>query len=412
MDGRLRAHAAVLRRQIRVSRALEPVLLAAEPLRDTWIAAYTPYESAALVGGDAGFADIAAALEGMFSNGEFGLSNANSLSVLLTLANASWGMIDLERSPAEVWDRARQIWLPGLAFLDTAVQARIEDWVRGGGDLIVLPGVPMVDARMEPSTVLADLLFGPAAVPSFAPFDPNPPGWSQVRLEGGDAVAVQGSPTRLVPPADATAIAWSEDGAVVGFRRAVGEGSATVLGFRLQYHPIGGPDQFRFVADLVERSAGPRAASADTLPVVTLELAGPAGGVVCVVNPVELPAETRVTFTPPGSDERAVMPIVLPGISFAGRGARLLPVGIDLGAGRILRHATAELIERRLDTDRSARLVIAAIPAERVELAIGGSVGQVDVAGGRLVQRERGPDHGTLIVVEAHDREVTLTLAG
>ncbi len=410
LDGHLRGHAAVLARQIRVTRAIEPVLLAAEPLRDTWIACYTPYESAALVGGGAAFADVGAALDGMFSNGEFGLGNANSLSVLLTLANVSWGMLDLERSPAEAWDRAGQLWLPGLAFLDASTQRRICDWVRRGGDLIILPAVPVLDARMEPSDELARLLFEPSAAPLFPAFEPAPTGWSQVRLEGDGAVAVQGSPTRLAPPADATAIAWSEDGAVVGFRRPIGAGSATVLGFRLQYHPIGGPDQFRFVASLVERSAGPRAAVADMLPVVALELSGSAGGVVCVVNPVELPAVTRVTFTPPGSDERAVMPIALPGISFAGRGARLLPVGIDLEAGRILRHATGELLERRLDADGSARLVVAATPPERVELALGGTVGRIDIAGGRLIQREQGPDQATVIVVEAERPEVTVTI--
>ncbi len=409
-DGRLRAHATVLARQIRATRAIEDVLLAAEPLRDTWIGCYTPYESAALVGGRAAFADVGAALGGMFSNGDFGLSNANSLSVLLSLANVSWGMLDLERSPTAAWDRARQLWLPGLAFMDAATQERLGAWVRGGGDLVVLPAVPTLDERMEPCDALARLLFGPAAVPAFPPFEPDPVGWSQVTLEGGGDIAVQGRVARLDAPADATPVAWSEDGAVVGFRRGIGAGSATILGFRLTYQPIGGPDQFRFVADLVERSGGPRAASTDTLPVVALEIAGPDGGLVCLVNPVELSAEIRVTFTPPGGDTRTTMPILLPGIAFPGRGARLVPVGIPLGRGRILRHASAELVERRIDADGSVRLAFATDVAERLELALAGPLGSIDTRDGTIVQRMDVPDGATVIVIEAGEAGSVVTI--
>jgi len=37
------------------------------------------------------FADAGAAMTGIFSSGDFGLSSAQSLSALLTLANVSWG---------------------------------------------------------------------------------------------------------------------------------------------------------------------------------------------------------------------------------------------------------------------------------------------------------------------------------
>ena len=86
-------------------------------MRDTWIACHVPYESAALAGGGGAFADVRAAMSGMFSMGDLGLSSAPSLAALLTLANVSWGALDLERSSDETWSRARQLWLPGLDFM-------------------------------------------------------------------------------------------------------------------------------------------------------------------------------------------------------------------------------------------------------------------------------------------------------
>ena len=201
-SGELRPHAAVLARQLRVVRAIEPELLAAEPLRDTWLAScHVPYESAALVAGRGGFADVAAAVTGIFSSGDFGLSNAQSLSALLTLANVSWGALDLERSDDEAWRRARQLWVPGLAFMGREVQERLVRWVRDGGHLVILPAVPMIDEQMLPCDVLARSVFGPADPPAFPRFEAAPVGWTQVRTADGGSLAVQGGVARMDLPA-------------------------------------------------------------------------------------------------------------------------------------------------------------------------------------------------------------------
>ena len=411
-EGQLRPHAAVLARQIRVARAIEAELLAAEPLRDTWIACHTPYEAAAMVGGRGVFADIAEAASGLFSSGDFGMSTAPSLSALLTLANVSWGSLDLERADSEAWHRARQLWLPGLDFMAESIQIRLVEWMRAGGQLVVLPAIPTVDQRMDPCIVLAGAIYGPSDVPVFPAFEAHPKGWSQVRTEAGGSIAVQGQLANLQPPLDAVPIAWAEDGSVVGFRRSIGGGSATVLGFRLQYHPVGGRDQFAFAIEVVERAVGPRAASADALPVVALELAGPEGGLVCLVNPVELAVSTGLTYTTPGDSQRARMPLLLPGIGFAGRGARLLPIGIDLGPGRRLRHATAELLERRPGEDGAVRLVFASAAGDPFEVAISGHPGTVTVSGGRLTHDRNDATDPRVMIVAAEAAEVEITLAG
>ncbi len=410
LDGALRPHAKVLARQIRVVRAVEAELVTAEPLRDTWIGFYTPYESASLVGGRGVFADARGMVSGLFSSGDFGLSSALSLPALLTLANVSWGALDLERSDDAAWRRARQLWLPGLPFMARSVQERVVSWLRDGGHLIVLPALPTLDDAMNPCDVLAGEILGPAAVPPFPAFEAERAGWSQVKTATGGSIAVQGRPAGLTPPPDATPLAWTEDGSTVGFQRTIGAGSATVLSFCLPYHPVGGSDQFAFARHLVEQAVGPRAASTDALPAIALELAGPDGGLLCLVNPVDRPVSTRVAYTPPGSSGRDRLPRLLPAVEFDGRGAMLLPIGVEVGQGRRLHHATAELVERRPAGDGSVRLAFAARAGRAFELAFEGPVGEVEVRGGRVTTRSTQPDGLTVLVVAVERDEVEVTL--
>jgi hypothetical protein len=52
------------------------------------------------------------------------------LTALLTLANVSWGALDVERADADAGRRARQIWLAGLDFMARPVQERPHAAVR------------------------------------------------------------------------------------------------------------------------------------------------------------------------------------------------------------------------------------------------------------------------------------------
>lgn len=384
LDGSVRPHADVVARQMRVIRAMEPELLAAEPIRDTWIGWYVPYESAALVGGRGVFDDAGAAMSGIFSTGDFGLSDANSLTALLTLSNVSWGALDLERADDRALGQARQLWVPGLSFMDRGTQERLVAWMDAGGHLVIGPTLPTVDLRTEPCVVLAARILDTPTPPDLPPFVADPPGWSQVRTLDGGALAVRGAVTRLVAPPDAQPIAWASDGSVIGFRRPVGRGSATLLGFALQYHPVGGPDQFAFAAAIVEADVGQRAAVATEPGVVALQMSGPDGGIVCLVEPVERPVETRIVHTTPGTTHRATMPVRLSGIHLAGRGARLLPVGLRLRPDLTLRHATAELVDRAVDASGAIRLGFATMPGDRFEVAFDGSATITGVEGGRV----------------------------
>ncbi len=317
LAGERRPHADVLRRQMRVVRALETELIAAEPLRDTWIAGYLPYEAAAQQGISGAFADARAAMEGIFSFGDIGLSIAPSLTALLTLAGASWGMIDLDGPDAAPWQTARQ--------LSIRTWASCPRWCSGAWST----GSPTVATRCSCRRSRPWMCRWSRAASSHGRYSargpslvPAVPGGAQRLGPGPDHGRwLPRGPGRTGPVRAsrcAEPLAWDAAGAVVGFRRPIGAGSASVLGFRLQYHPVGGADQYRFVADLVKGVTGPLVAVAEPAPAIALQLAGPSGGLVCAIDPVALPLSVRVTYTALDTGGRATFPERLPGIAFRG----------------------------------------------------------------------------------------------
>jgi hypothetical protein len=117
-----------------------------------------------------------------------------------------------------------------------------------------------------------------------------------------------------------------------------------------------------------------------------------------------------VTYTPPGTSSRATLPERLPGLRFAGRGARMLALGIDVGGGRTLRYATAELLARSADGSGAVTLVFAAAPGERFEIGTSGPNWDVTVAGARIEDDGRGPGRTGVIVIAADRDEVEVTV--
>ena len=199
----------------------------------------------------------------------------------------------------------------------------------------------------------------------------------------GESIVAPGPVTLFDLPPDADVLVRTVDGErPCGFTRTAGRGSVTLLGFRLQYVPNEQDDQFRFVEQLVTASGSRKLhMSTSDRRFVAMQLDADAGGFVCVVNPVDLPGGTSFDFTPPSTpDRRRTVPELLPSIGFERRGARLLPVELQLGDGLVLRHATWELtgIERDAGT---IELTFHTPP---------GGDGEVAVGGGRLVRLDNG----------------------
>jgi hypothetical protein len=140
-----------------------------------------------------------------------------------------------------------------------------------------------------------------------------------------------------------------------------------------------------------------------------MQLGSSGDGFLCVINPVDLPASTKVTYTTP-SGERKGFPIAMDGISFVGKDARLLPLSLDLSGGLTLRHSTWELIGRQREnggwelrfSNPGAGAGEVAFDADRPL--------KVEVSGGRVLPGTNEKEGTTVVVVEPQDDVVMLRL--
>jgi len=403
-DGRLRPHYDVIAKFARMVRAAEPELHSAEPLRDVVIGVHLDYDAASMAGG--AFLLDAWGLQTLIPHGDMGLSQADGLPSLFATASISWGLVDLSET-TERLGGARQCWVGCLDYLDRDVQERMIGYVQSGGHLVVLPQLPRRNSHFEDDDRLARFAFSPADPPLFAGFAGGLAGSTLVREAGGGLIVAPGQVTRFDPPPDAEILAWAEaDGGPCAFTRVRGNGRITVLGFRLGYNPTAGPAAASLCRRVVEAQGYRCVASSSDPQFAAFVLSGSGGGMLCVANPVDVPGRARVAIEVPGSrgPESRRIPVLLGGIEFGGRGARLLPIDVSLGPSGTLVQSTAELVGRDLDHGR-ATLTFAGGHGSEHELVVDGSAARglpenLRIEGGSVTGIHDGPRPGnrTLLV--------------
>jgi beta-galactosidase len=409
IDGSERPHAEVLRKLAKVIETGGSALLDGEPPRDTWIGCLAPLERAAIVGGDGPMREVTELLTTTFSGGEMGMSNASSLPSLMAVSSVSFGAVDLERAtPAEL-AALPLVWIPGTPHMDRAVQRRLAEAVEAGARLVILPEVPRRDERGEPCETLWEIAM--AGVGVTAP-DPRASGEAMHMLTTpeGESLVAPGNRWSFDLPGDVEPIAHDmKSGRCVGFTRRAGRGGVTVLGFNLRYVPNAQDDQKDFLERIVtDGGEKPLATRPTDRRIAAMQLSSDSGCFVCVVNPVELAASTRIRCTGPAG-ETVEFPRRIEGVAFAGAGARLLPVGLDLGGGVTLASTTWELVGN--EPDGESRRLTFSTPGE--------ALGEIHVVGAPVTAigsaRLFGPSEesdDTVLVLEPTGDVCWITIGG
>jgi beta-galactosidase len=378
LSGERRPHYSVISRLSRMVKGwMSEHLADAAVLRDVWIGCYQQYEAALCSApedllGLSGFADA-------FNAGDIGGAEVPSLASLFALNSISFGYIDLETATIHDLRSVRQLWVPGGPFLPRTIQERLVRYVEDGGHLVMMPGLPATDENMRPCSVLADFVLGEGTSLSS-----DVTAATALYGDGGEVVVATGTLRRWSVPDGTLPLLQDRSGAVCAFSRSVRGGTATVLGFNLRYQPTAGDGQHDFVRLVVKRGVGELSAWATPDPCAAFQLQGDQAGVVCVVNPVELPASAKVRYSTP-EGLRRTLPLQLGTVPFPGRGARLLPVSVVLGNGATLAHATWELLD--LQRRPAGALLRFSCSSPRGEVALEGVPGAPEVIGGRVLER-------------------------
>jgi beta-galactosidase len=328
-DGTTRPHYDVIGKVSRIMGGwLGRRLADAVPVRDVWIGCYAPYEMAAVTGSSAALGMTG--LAETFDGGDIGMSAADSLPTLMALNSVSFGCLDVESATAAELAGAPQLWVPGGTFMAADVQRKLADYVLGGGDLVLLPDVPRLDAALEPCTVLAGFLSARDAGDALG-VERREAEAFVIHTEGGEALAATGALTTVDVPLDGVVLARdAATGKPCAFRRDVGDGRVTFLGFGLRYLPTAGQGQHDFLL----RLCPPRAVWTADRPFAAFLLRGADASLLCVANPLDQPGTTRVWLGDTALE-----------VAFTGRGAVLLPVGVRVTDDITLHYATWELLD-------------------------------------------------------------------
>lgn len=279
----------------------------------------------------------------------------DGMARLVQLAGYSYGMRDIQRSSVDVLLSSSSLWLYTEDFMDRDTQAKLADYVKSGGRLVLGPRLPVRDLSGKPDTTLADAL-----------------GLSVAGERKGNLFSDKGADWWVAGPVqtyrrDGPLHVWTNtpSGPTV-VQMSVGQGQALVVGFGLP-HVF---DHFRHWVRQWGEALGLRP-RVETTPwdLQTSLRCSNDHGFLFLFNYHFTEKTGSVSVPLPGTDERLRLPlkgtIRLPPLSGA-----VLPLNIPLRDRRRLVYSTAEILGLS-DGPRAVTAVAAAAPGDPVDLCWG-----------------------------------------
>ncbi|MGQ9683518.1 MAG: beta-galactosidase [Anaerolineae bacterium] len=409
--GELRPHYASIRRLGQFLALHGERLLRTEPLADVAFGWYEPYEDTGQLGDTRQMGwrdDYRDTLCVRFGLSCDGARAPGDLLSLMAMSGLNYSMLDLERDPLEEWLCYPQLWMAGLDFMAAPVQRDLISYVEAGGHLVMLPRVPYLDERLQPCPLLEALF-------PYRPLEPQP-GWptghrrmpfNAVSLKDGRDLAVADYVDTFALQPEAEALAWEwRTCRPCAYRRPVGRGSATLLGFTLAPLAEGQLEHKRLINQLANRAGVRRHATSDALTLHVVERAtlhaGPrATGFLFAVNPWAWAVRSRLTYTDPVTRASAHLPRLLKGVEFTGQGALILCLEAPIPGSDLTIAYTTSQVQDWAVSGRQVTLTLYG-PAETMgetalRLPAGAPVPDVVTAG--RVERQRDERGQELLII-------------
>ena len=297
----------------------------------------------------------------------------DGLARLLQLANLNYLLLDLERAAPEEMSRYPALVVFTMEFMDEATQAKLCDYVRAGGRLLLNPDLPVEDLGGGPCTVLADGL-------GVKVTGRRERGLGY--LIGSNDYVAQGEITTFEPGA-AEVVARTRDGEPCGLRVEREGGRVLLLGMGLNH-------MFDYEIALVRDFAGELGVRAAVETEGDLQLclrANERYGFLFAANFHDVPNAGRIRMVLPGETRRTVFP-ARGRMVLDRRRCYMLPLNVPLPGG-LIRYATAEILEAFERAGRTTLVVTGAAGAEaELELVMEASGATLD--GRRLPVKKVG----------------------
>jgi beta-galactosidase len=279
----------------------------------------------------------------------------DGLARLVQLAGFSYDFVDLQRTPLDVLQKRKSLWVFSLEMMDGDTQAKLAEYVHNGGRLVLYPRLPTSDLMGAADTTLADRLGLrlSSALPGNIYSQKSSDYWVQGPIQTFQTGAGQ---EPLVP--------LSKDAAAAVNLRA-GRGQALVIGFGMPHVFDHYRDWVKTWAESLGVAAQVRCEPWDVQ--ASLRENGDFG-FLFVFNYHFTARNAAVTLRLPGTRETVTLPrrgrAMLEPLSGA-----VWPLRIPLSPEVRLAYATAEIWDVRV-TSKAVDMVICTPPGHAVEIAL------------------------------------------
>jgi len=341
LDGKRRPHFDVIQKLGQFFKLHGVRLANTETVADVAVGFYEPYEACSSSENtlDKGFEESLQSLYHEYFVGERGFLT------LLSMSGVNFDMVDLQMTPIEELLRYGQLWVYAFDFMDEKTQKKLVEFVKRGGKLVTLPGVPYLNENMEKLDIMKELY--PAKLVShvrakklerLVPF-------LTVDAEDIEEMVVKDY-IRNFELTDETPIAWdSRTKKPCAYCRKFGEGNATLVGFKIQYFPSFHDFHRRFIQQVLDLDGVKGSAHAENIDLLVVERRGEGYSYLFVLNPIGLPLKTKVSFIDPSSGKRKTIPRFLSGIELKNRGGLILAINFPIAKTKAIVSHTTSMIQ-------------------------------------------------------------------
>jgi len=189
-------------------------------------------------------------------------------------------------------DLRKPLLVPAASAMSRQAQENLAEYVRDGGNLILLGAMPETDLDYRPCTILRSLCGDPQLMaPPYSYMSVDVPA-AGLRVYNLDAVAA----VDTLPQGAQVLAQDTRKGAVMGYSLPVGKGKVTWLGCRFLMKTF---DQSRLLEWLLEQAGAQPVIASENRNIFTSLWQDEAGrGLACVMNLYSSPQTTRITLFP------------------------------------------------------------------------------------------------------------------
>ena len=347
-QGEIRPHYREIQDLGQILKSFEDSLLEAEPVVDTCIGFYEPYEACMHQGNllELGFRDDYQSLIYEYFNYFICRPRGLDFFTLMTLSGVSFDMEDIETVSLDELSKKPSLWVLGLDFMAKAVQEKLANYLRQGGILVMFPRAPTLDEYMQPCSILSDLFGASPSNPLPARRSPQPPWFHSINFADRQGVLMFDYMDVFQLPTDAHVLAVeNRTNQPCAFIRNVGKGKAALIGFKLRYVWDAHGDHKAFIQHILDACGINRHAYSESGELVVKQTLGKGAGFLTVVNPVNLPNASRIHYIAPLTQKQAQLPNLSDNLVFTRQGGTMMPLNIPLpGTNDTIAYSSAEIL--------------------------------------------------------------------